>query len=133
MGMAGLVAAFALLCYIHLLCGSGGLDHLLSFLAFTQGWGTDPANFFFKTYLQLSDTPFAFNGIRWPILGAILCAWFVCWVVLFNGVKKGIEVAGKIFMPLLFIMVLVITARAVNLEGAKEGLNWMFTPIFRRF
>nr|WP_319393957.1 sodium-dependent transporter [uncultured Desulfobacter sp.] len=99
-------------------------------LAFTQGWGGDTANFFYKTYLQLSDTPFAFNGIRWPILGAILCAWLVCWVVLFNGVKKGIELAGKIFMPLLFIMVIVITARAVTLEGATEGLNWMFQPDF---
>jgi NSS family neurotransmitter:Na+ symporter len=51
-------------------------------------------------------------------------------VVLFNGVKKGIELAGKIFMPLLFIMVIVITARAVTLEGATEGLNWMFQPDF---
>ena len=99
-------------------------------LAFTQGWGADPANFFFKTYLQLSDTPFAFNGIRWPILGAILCVWFICWVVLFSGVKKGIESASKVFMPLLFIMVLIITAQAVTLEGATEGLNWMFKPDF---
>ncbi|WP_321494068.1 sodium-dependent transporter [uncultured Desulfobacter sp.] len=99
-------------------------------LAFTQGWGADPANFFYKSYLQLSDTPFAFNGIRWPILGAILCVWLIVWVVLFCGVKKGIEAAGKVFMPVLFIMVLIITARAVTLEGAQEGLNWMFKPDF---
>jgi NSS family neurotransmitter:Na+ symporter len=99
-------------------------------LAFNQGWGPDPSNFFFKTYLQLSETPFAFNGIRWPILGAILCVWVICWVVLFSGVKKGIESASKVFMPLLFIMVLIITARAVTLDGAQEGLNWMFKPDF---
>nr|WP_321404479.1 sodium-dependent transporter [uncultured Desulfobacter sp.] len=99
-------------------------------LAFNQGWGADPANFFFKTYLQLSDTPLAFNGIRWPILGAILCVWIICWGVLFSGVKKGIETASKVFMPLLFIMVLIITARAVTLEGAADGLNWMFKPDF---
>ena len=99
-------------------------------LAFTQGWGAEPANFFFKTYLQLSDTPLAFNGIRWPILGAILCVWIICWSVLFSGVKKGIETASKAFMPLLFIMVLIITVRAVTLEGAADGLNWMFKPDF---
>lgn len=99
-------------------------------LSFTQGWGPDPANFFFKTYLQLSDTPLAFNGIRWPVFGAILCVWFVCWGVLFSGVKKGIELASKAFMPLLFIMVLIITVRAVTLDGAAEGLNWMFEPDF---
>ena len=100
------------------------------FLAFSQGWGQDPGNFFFKTYLQLSDSPFAFNGIRMPIIGAILGAWCICWIVLFSGVKKGIELASKFFMPLLFIMVLIITARAITLDGAAEGLNWMFKPDF---
>ncbi len=99
-------------------------------LAFTRGWGADPSNFFFNAYLHLSDAPFAFNGIRWPILGAIICVWLICWAVLFSGIKKGIESASKVFMPLLFIMVLIITARAVTLEGAQEGLNWMFKPDF---
>ncbi len=99
-------------------------------MSFTQGWGAEPADFFFKTYLRISDSPFDFIGIRWPIFGSILCAWCICWWVLFSGVKKGIELASKFFMPLLFIMVLIITARAVTLDGAKEGLNWLFKPDF---
>jgi len=100
------------------------------FLAFNQGWGTDTGDFFFKTYLQLSDSPANFGSIRWPIMAAVAGAWGICWVVLFNGVKKGIEAASKIFMPLLFVMILIITVRAVTLEGSLEGLNWMFKPDF---
>jgi NSS family neurotransmitter:Na+ symporter len=100
------------------------------FLAFNQGWGQDTGDFFFKSYLQLSDSPLAFGGIRWPIFASIAGAWGICWFVLFKGVKKGIEAASKIFMPLLFIMILIITLRAVTLEGSLEGLNWMFKPDF---
>ncbi len=100
------------------------------FLAFNQGWGAETKDFFFNTYLQLSGSPLEFGSIRWPIMAAVAGAWGICWFVLFNGVKKGIEAASKIFMPLLFVMILIITARAVTLDGAMEGLNWMFKPDF---
>ncbi|MDD9302972.1 MAG: sodium-dependent transporter [Desulfobacter sp.] len=100
------------------------------FLAFNQGWGTDTSDFFYKSYLMLSDSPLDFKGIRWPIFASVAGAWAICWVVLFNGVKKGIEAASKIFMPALFILVVIITSRAVTLDGASEGLNWMFKPDF---
>ncbi|MCP3945062.1 MAG: sodium-dependent transporter [Desulfobacteraceae bacterium] len=100
------------------------------FLAFNQGWGLDTGDFFFKSYLQLSDSPMEFVGIRWPIFVSIAAAWGICWFVLFKGVKKGIETASKFFMPLLFVMILIITFRAVTLEGSLEGLNWMFKPDF---
>lgn len=100
------------------------------FLAFNQGWGADTGEFFFKSYLMLSDSPLDFKGIRWPIFAAVAGAWFICWIVLFKGVKKGIEAASKIFMPILFVLVVIITVRAVTLDGAAEGLNWMFKPDF---
>ncbi len=102
------------------------------FLAFNQGWGTDTGTYFFKSYLMLSDSPMDFKGLRWPIMAAVAGAWFICWVVLFKGVKKGIEAASKIFMPVLFILVLIITGRAIFLEGAAGGLNWMFAPDFSK-
>lgn len=101
------------------------------FLAFNQGWGTETGDFFFKSFLQLSDSPLDLGGIRWPIFAAVVAAWAICWFVLFKGVKKGIEAASKIFMPLLFIMVLIITLRAVTLPGSIEGINWLFKPDFK--
>ena len=102
------------------------------FLAMKQGWGSDTAGFFFKEYLALSDGPFNLGGIRWNIMASVVAAWVICWVVLFKGVKQGIETASKIFMPLLFIMVIIITLRAVTLPGSHEGMNWMFQPDFSK-
>lgn len=108
-----------------------GWSILYFFLAFNQGWGSDTGGFFYKSFLQLSGSPLEPVSIRWPIFAAVAGAWGICWAVLYKGVKKGIEIAGKIFMPLLFLMVLIITARAVTLPGSFEGLNWMFKPDFK--
>ena len=102
------------------------------FLAFNQGWGTDTGAYFFKSYLMLSDSPMDFQGLRWPIMASVAGAWLICWVVLFKGVKKGIEIASKIFMPVLFILILIITCRSVFLDGAASGLNYLFAPDFSR-
>lgn len=48
--------------------------------------------------------------------------------MLFKGVKRGIEWANRIFIPLLVMMFLLIVARAITLEGAMEGLDAFFKP-----
>lgn len=44
------------------------------------------------------------------------------------GVKKGIERASKWMMPLLFIFFVVLAIRSVTLDGAIDGLKFMFVP-----
>jgi NSS family neurotransmitter:Na+ symporter len=100
------------------------------FLSFTQGWGADPAGFFFQDFLALTDSPLEPGGLRWPIVAATLAAWVLAGAVLWRGVRAGIERVNKIFMPLLFLLVLVLLGRAVTLPGAAEGLNWLFSPDF---
>lgn len=98
--------------------------------AVTQAWGTDTAGFFMNSFLQISDSPTNFQAMNWPVFGAIALAWAVCWVVLYSGVKGGIERASKIFMPLLFILVLAIVGRVLFLPGAISGVDWLFKPDF---
>ncbi|MFP4649934.1 MAG: sodium-dependent transporter [Desulfobacterales bacterium] len=99
-------------------------------LALNVGWGSDPEGFFFEEFLAISSGPMELGGIVWPVFLASLAMWFVTWIVLFSGVKKGIEMANKIFMPLLFLLLLVMLGRAVTLEGAAEGIGWLFKPDF---
>ena len=40
--------------------------------------------------------------------------------------------ANKIFMPTLFIILLIIVIQAVSLPGADQGLNWMWKPDFSK-
>lgn len=100
--------------------------------AFNQSWGSDPKGFFFGEYLGLTGSPFELGGIRWPILGACTLAWSITWLAITSGVRKGIERACKILIPLLFILVLVLIARVVNLPGAMTGLDFLFTPDFSK-
>jgi NSS family neurotransmitter:Na+ symporter len=54
---------------------------------------------------------------------ALWAAIFVC----ARGVR-GIETATKILIPSLFVLVLILALRAITLDGAERGLNYMFTP-----
>jgi len=49
-------------------------------------------------------------------------------VVLFSGVRKGIEAASKILMPLLFILLLFLTIKGLMMPGASEALHFIFSP-----
>ncbi|HJR60876.1 MAG TPA: sodium-dependent transporter [Vicinamibacterales bacterium] len=47
-----------------------------------------------------------------------------CALVLLKGLRAGIERASTIVMPALFLILLVLTARALTLPGAGEGVRW---------
>lgn len=100
------------------------------FMAPAQTWGAETKDFFFSSFLHLSSSPMDINSMQWPILAAVAAAWAVNWFVLFCGVKKGIEKANKILMPVLFFLVLLICGRALTLPGAMDGVNWLFEPRF---
>ena len=48
--------------------------------------------------------------------------------VVLCGVEKGIERVGKVLMPLLFILMLVLIVRGLMLPGAMEGVKFLFRP-----
>lgn len=98
-------------------------------LSFFKGWGTDTNSFF--NYFLGSNTPPVdfFHFAPWiPLL--TLLAWIILFFVLIGGIKRGIEKANKIFMPVLIILILVITIRGLFLEGATVGLNNLFNLNF---
>lgn len=100
--------------------------------SFTQSWGADANAFFFGEYLKLGgdNSPSALGSLQWHIVAPILLAWAVSFYATFTGVRTGIERLGKIMMPVLFIMVVVLTLRVLMLPGAADGVNWMFKPDF---
>ncbi|RTR37085.1 sodium-dependent transporter [Shewanella canadensis] len=107
----------------------------ISFLgfSFTQSWGTDTNAFFFNEYLQLGDNSPTSLGVFQPHIALPMAiAWAITSLAIFTGVRRGIERASKIMMPLLFIMVLVLIGRIVFLPGALEGLNYLFQPDFSK-
>jgi NSS family neurotransmitter:Na+ symporter len=100
--------------------------------SFNLAWGQDPAGFFEKVFLMRSTSPFQPGQIRTPILFSLAIVWFLNWLIVFGGVKKGLERANKIFMPLLFLLTGIIVLWGLKLPGAKQGILVYLKPDFSR-
>lgn len=117
-------------CLIIGLYYAGVLTWAGSYVYFSMGqlWGSDPESFFFKNFLltsQSSTFEFDFVGhLFWPLVGV----WAAVLAILYGGVKKGVELSNRIFMPLLIVLFTILVIQAVRLPGAVDGLNAFFTP-----
>jgi len=47
-----------------------------------------------------------------------------CGLVLVKGLRRGIERASRVLMPLLFACLLILIVRVLTLDGAWEGVRW---------
>ena len=117
-------------CIIIGLYYAGVLTWAGSYVYFSMGqmWGSDPEAFFFKQYLETSsktnfDMTFV-SHLFWPLIAV----WAGVLVILYGGVKKGVELSNKIFMPLLIVLFTILVIQALRLPGAVDGLNAFFTP-----
>ena len=95
--------------------------------SFTQAWGSDPTNFFFE-YLGLTEGPLVLGGIQTNLILPFVIVWVLAALIMYRGISKGIELACKICLPLLMVLILVLVIRGITLPGAVDGLNFLFTP-----
>ena len=108
------------------------LGWALSYTYFSIGtqWGDDTDAFFFETYLDAGEDFWAIGGLQLNVLIPVLIMWAAVYFVLRRGVRRGIETASKILIPLLILMIFALVIRGVTLPGATEGLNVLLTPDF---
>ncbi|WP_342662654.1 sodium-dependent transporter [Halalkalibacillus halophilus] len=71
----------------------------------------------------------AIGGSFTPVFWQLLFMALVIGVVFF-GIKKGIELANRLFMPMLAIIVVVLAVFGLTMDGAGEALSYMFSPDF---
>lgn len=112
---------------------------ILSYYSVVAGW---TVGFFFKTiagtFTNMSSETVvreSFEGmIANPAAALGLQAFFMgltMWVVV-GGIRRGIERASKILMPILLVILLLLVARSVTLPGAEAGLNFFLRPDFSK-
>ena len=73
-----------------------------------------------------------FIGRTWAPLACHLAFLGVTVVIVALGVKSGIEKFSKICLPLLFVLVVLISAYSVSLPGAGQGVSYLFKPDFSK-
>jgi len=102
------------------------------YLSLNLGWGDDPNAFFFTKFLAMSKSPSELGEIRTPILAGLIIVWFLNWLIIYRGVQKGLELANKIFMPMLFALTTVLVSWSITLDGAMTGIKAYLTPDFAK-
>ncbi len=104
--------------------------YMLFSLKDTFPWEGDTAAFFLKDFLGKSETvtDIGIASVRPQILIMTIVIWFVLWLICARRIDKGIEVACKIFMPILFLLTCVLVFWGLQLDGAGEGLKQYMKP-----
>ncbi|MCM3758198.1 sodium-dependent transporter [Sporosarcina aquimarina] len=114
-GWMGLIASFIILSFYSVVGG-----WILSYLARSLTGG-----------LSGADYGGLFNDIiADPMEVLIAQAAFLAitvWIVQ-SGIRGGIERASRWMMPLLFIFFILLAVRSLTLDGAMEGIRFLFVP-----
>lgn len=102
------------------------------FFSANQSWGQDAGAFFFNNFLHITEGVDVVGGIIPAAAIAIAIIWAINFIIVYFGIKNGIEKAGKIIMPILAICTIVIVIRALTLPGAIIGVNQYLAPDFSK-
>ena len=130
-GMLGVVSAFIILAFYTVVAG-WTLEYLIQSvkwmilsgeIGFREMDNTEVRHFFSDHYHNFT------SGIWRPILWFAVMMFFTGYIVI-SGVKNGIEKYAKVLMPTLLLLLLVLVVRSVTLEGAREGIVFLFKPDF---
>ncbi|MFC8278095.1 sodium-dependent transporter [Streptomyces sp. NPDC057271] len=93
-----------------------------------QQWGDDPEAFLFGDFLEVAEEPGFISayvpGVLWPLIAV----WAVVLVILAFGIRRGVERANKVFIPLLVVFFVGLVIRALTLDGSSAGLDALFSP-----
>jgi len=121
------IAMFGILIYYAVV-----LAWCANFLTYSYSlkWGADPDKFFMSEFLNITKGPWELGSVQWHIVIALAVVWALNWFITFKGVQRGIEIACKVFMPLLLVLTVILVIRGVTLPGAMTGIKWYLTPDF---
>ena len=64
----------------------------------------------------------------WQNLFFQFLALFFTGIILYKGIKEGVEKVSKVMVPALFFFLIIAALRAVTLHGARLGLEYIFIP-----
>lgn len=116
-GWIGLVACGLILSFYSVV-GGWILSYILRAVSFSlTGQGVN----FSTLFSDIISNP-------WEVLGAQAAFMLLTLFIVQAGIKKGIETASKLMMPILFLFFILLFIRSITLDGAMEGVKFMFIP-----
>lgn len=114
-GVIGVLTAFLIMGFYPVV---GGWSLAYISKSFTGLLGSGDIGGVFGTFITGSFTP-----LLWTLVFLGLNVFIVA-----RGISGGIEKAGKILMPTLFILLIMISIKSISLPGSGAGLEFLFKP-----
>lgn len=121
-GLLGVLAGLLILGYYSVVAG-WTLEYILA--SVTGGFTDKGPEGFVESFQSFSQDP-----IR-PVVWLLAFLLFTHYIVV-KGVKDGIEKSSKIFMPVLFVLILILAICSICLPGSEKGLEFLFKPDFSK-
>jgi len=117
-GWAGFIFSSIILSFYSVVGG-----WILSYIvrAITFNLTSNSQDYYGELFTSLTKSP-------WEVVIAQGVFMFLTVWIVQGGVKNGIEKASKLMMPILFIFFIVLAIRSLTLDGAMEGIKFMFVP-----
>ncbi|SDO42284.1 sodium-dependent transporter [Alkalicoccus daliensis] len=122
-GILGVITSFLILSFYGVIAGWVVYYFFAYLTGQTGGVGEGEYADFFLNFI---------GGTAGPVIWQVIFMAIVLGIVFF-GVKKGIELSNRIFMPLLAVILLFLAGYSLTLDGAGEGLAFLFTPDWSAF
>lgn len=114
-GVVGTVTAFIILSFYSVV-GGWAIEYLIGYLS--GSFSGDNVGAHFSTFTKSPIKPIVYHVI---FLGVTV-------MILWTGVKNGIERYSKILLPVLFIMIIGLAIYSLLLPGSGEGVRFMLMP-----
>ncbi len=122
MGLLPIVAGLLVLSYYSVVAG-WTLEYVMQ-SGMNSLAGLTPAEY------AKGFSDFTSNPVRPIICLAVILA--LTWGIVALGVKRGIEKASKMMMPVLFVCIVILVVCSFTLPGATKGLEFFFRPDFSK-
>lgn len=115
-GVLGVLSAFFIMGFYPVVGGWASAYIFKSFTGLLNG--AIPIGDAFGAFISNPLQP-----LMWMLLFLVLNV-----VIVAKGISGGIEKAGKVLMPTLFILLVLIAIRSTTLPGSGAGLEFLFKP-----
>ena len=122
LGYVGILAAFTILAFYSTVSG-WTLEYI--YKALTNYFANKDIATIEAGFSEFHNNPF--RPYLWQVTFMGLTAF-----IIFKGIKDGVEKYTKILMPALFVILIILCVKSLTLNGASEGLKFLFKPDFSK-
>lgn len=107
---------------------------IMGFYPVVGGWSTA---YIFKGFTGILNNPdtvgdafglFISQSYQ-PLIWTLIYLTFNTFIVA-KGISGGIEKAGKVLMPTLFVLMIIVAIKGLTIPGSMAGLDFLFRPKF---